>query len=309
MASPDSPSLSIEADLAFSVEVPGDRTVNGVLTGSGTALELTVSDPLAFAGRSDARAVRGIAAALVACGLSLTVVAPSGPLVTLGAPHTPWWQRRVTGSRHIRIERGAGLWSLARGRARGRARATAGALPASDLVPPAMVWPPAPTFLRRPRTVSTTHDPDGGGNPRLVLAPRVDGPSGGTRQVFALRRDVTTIGSAPDSDIVLPGLAARHAEVWHDERDEFVLVRLAEREETLVNGAPVDTAVLRTASRIRLGEVTMSFYREEYADHGRPYGGRIGGELGRQRPQPPRPATAGGPARPPGSDRPTGDFS
>jgi hypothetical protein len=267
MASPDSPSLSIEADLAFSVEVPGDRTVNGVLTGSGTALELTVSDPLAFAGRSDARAVRGIAAALAARGLSLTVVAPSGPLVTLGAPHTPWWQRRVTGSRHIRIERGAGLWSLARG----RARATAGALP--------------------------------------VLAPRVDGPSGGTRQVFALRRDVTTIGSAPDSDIVLPGLATRHAEVWHDERDEFVLVRLAEREETLVNGAPADTAVLRTASRIRLGEVTMSFYREEYADHGRPYGGRIGGELGRQRPQPPRPATAGGPARPPGSDRPTGDFS
>ena len=308
MASPDSPSLSIEADLAFSVEVPGDRTVNGVLTGSGTALELTVSDPLVFAGRSDARAVRGIAAALAARGLSLTVVAPSGPLVTLGAPHTPWWQRRVTGSRHIRIERGAGLWSLARG----RARATAGALPAADLVPPAMVWPPAPTFLRRPRTVSTTHDPDGGGNPRLVVAPRVDGPSGGTRQVFALRRDVTTIGSDPDSDIVLPGLAARHAEVWHDERDEFVLVRLAERELTHVNGAPVDTAVLRTASRVRLGEVTMSFYREEYADHGRPYGGRIGGELGHQRPQPPRPvrASQAPPApRAPRAPRAEGDSS
>jgi hypothetical protein len=289
MASPGSRSLSIDADLAFSVDVPGDRTVNGVLTGSGTALELTVSDPLVFAGRSDARAVRGIAAALAARGVSLTVVAPSGPLVTLGAPHTPWWQRRVTGSRHIRIERGAGLWSLARG----RARATAGALPTSDLVPPTMVWPPAPTFLRRPRTVSTTHDPDGGGNPRLVLAPRIEGPSGGTRQVFALRRDVTTIGSDPDSDIVLPGLAARHAEVRHDERDEFVLVRLGERGRTLVNGAPVDSAVLRTASRVRLGEVTMSFYREEYADHGRPYGGRIGGELGHQRPQPPRPRRTG----------------
>ena len=32
----------------------------------------------------------------------------------------------------------------------------------------------------------------------------------------------------------------------------------------------------------------MSFYREEYADHGRPYGGRIGGEIGHQRPQPAR---------------------
>ena len=245
-----------------------------------------MSDPLVFAGRSDAHAVRGIAAALAASGLSLTVVAPSGPLVTLGAPRTPWWQRRVTGSRHIRIERGAGLWSLARG----RARATAGALPASALVPPAMLWPPAPTLMRRPRTVSTTHDPDGGGDPRLVLTPRATVRSTGARQVFALRGEVTTIGSHPECDIVLAGLAQRHAEVRHDERDEFVLVRLSERGQTLVNGAAVDSAVLRTASRVRLGEQTLSFYREEYADHGRPYGGRIGGELGRQRPQPPRPA-------------------
>jgi Inner membrane component of T3SS, cytoplasmic domain len=308
MASPEGLTLSIDADLEFSVEVPGDRTVSGVLTGSGTALELTVSDPLVFAGRSDARAVRGIATALAARGVSLTVVAPSGPLVTLGAPHTPWWQRRVTGSRHIRIERGAGLWSLARG----RARATAGALPASDLVPPTMVWPPAPTFLRRPRTVSTTHDPEGGGHPRLVLAPGIDGPSGGTRRVFPLGGDVTTIGSAPGSDIVLPGLEARHAEVRHDERDEFVLVRLGERGGTLVNGEAVDSALLRTGSRVRLGGATLSFYREEYADHGRPYGGRIGGELGHQRPQPPRPvrASQAPPApRAPRAPRAEGDSS
>jgi hypothetical protein len=295
MRSPDSPELSIEADLRFSVELPGERTVGGVLTGSGTALELTVSDPLVFAGRGDAHAVRGIATALAARGVSVTVVAPSGPLVTLGAPRTPWWQRRVTGSRHIRIERGAGLWSLARG----RARATAGALPASDLVPPAMVWPPAPTFLRRPRTVSTTHDPEGGGRPRLVLTPRAGLGADGSRQVFLLRPEVTTIGSAPDSDIRLPGLAPRHAEVRHDQRDEFVLVRLGDQE-TLVNGASVDRSVLRTATRVRLGEVTLSFYREEYADHGRPYGGRVGGELGHQKPQPPRPT-------PPRSVRTTGD--
>jgi Inner membrane component of T3SS, cytoplasmic domain len=309
VASPALPTLGIEADLQFSVEVPGERTVSGVLTGSGAELELTVSDPLLFAGRSDARAVRGIADALAARGVSITVVAPSGPLVTLGAPHTPWWQRRVTGSRHIRIERGAGLWSLARG----RARATAGALPASDLVPPAMVWPPAPTFMRRPRTVGTTHDPEGGGHPRLVLAARIEGPSGGTRQVFSLRGDVTTIGSDPGSDIVLPGLAARHAEVRHDERDEFLLVRLGERGATLVNGEAVDSAVLRTGSRVRLGELTLSFYREEYADHGRPYGGRVGGELGHQRPQPPRPQPSrperAGPGRSIRADWQEGDSS
>jgi hypothetical protein len=33
----------------------------------------------------------------------------------------------------------------------------------------------------------------------------------------------------------------------------------------------------------------MTFFREEFADHGRPYGGRVGGEIGHQRPQPERP--------------------
>ncbi len=74
-------------------------------------------------------------------------------------------------------------------------------------------------------------------------------------------------------------------------RDEFVLTRTGgSPEATRVNGAPLDTAVLRTGSGLRLGDWAMSFYREEYADHGRPYGGRIGGELGYQRPQPSRAA-------------------
>lgn len=49
-----------------------------------------------------------------------------------------------------------------------------------------------------------------------------------------------------------------------------------------------DVAVLRTGSRVDLGRWTVTFYREEYADHGRPFGGRIGGELGHQRVQPQR---------------------
>ena len=31
----------------------------------------------------------------------------------------------------------------------------------------------------------------------------------------------------------------------------------------------------------------MVYAREEYADHGRPYGGRVGGEVGHQKAQPP----------------------
>ena len=47
-------------------------------------------------------------------------------------------------------------------------------------------------------------------------------------------------------------------------------------------------ALLRTGARIELGPWTLLYAREEHADHGRPYGGRIGGELGHQRPQPRR---------------------
>jgi hypothetical protein len=276
--------VEVAADLDFSVELPGERTVTGQLTGSGGVLTLTVSDPSAFTGRRDSPAIRLAAQALADQGVAVTVVAPSGPVVTLGAPRPPRWQRWVTGSRHIRIERGAGLWSLARG----RARATAGALPSAALLPPGTVWPLAPTLMRRPRRVTTTHDPHGGGNARLVVAPGPHPKPGDRRQVFALRGEVTTIGSDPACDIRLPGLEPRHAEVRHDTRDEFILVRTGLLGTTLVNGRPVDTALLRTASRLQLGEVTLSFFREEYADHGRPYGGRLGGEFGQNRPQPPR---------------------
>ena len=279
--------LTVDADVVFAVDLPGSRTVRGSLTGTGKRLVLRVSDPFVFAGRSDAAAIRGLAAGLARQGLLLTVLAPAGPLVTLGAARTSWLQRRVTGSRHIRVERGAGLWSLARGRVQAP---SGGALPASELAPPPTLWPPAPTF-RRPvrRPVTTTHDPQGGGNPRLIMAPSEHPTPEDRREVFALRDDVTTIGGDADCDIRLPGLEGFHAEVHHDQRDEFVLVRVGRPGRTRVNGAPVDRAVLRTASRLDLGDRTLTFYRDEHADHGRPYGGRVGGEIGHQRPQPGRP--------------------
>lgn len=277
--------LTLDADLMFSVDVPGARVVTGHLTGSGTALQLKVDDSFVLAGRRDSEAIRSLAEGLAHRGLSVTVIDASGPLVTLGAPSTSWLQRRVTRSRHIRIERGAGLWSLVRGRAQ---TGDVGALPARKLAPPVTMWPLAPTFLRRPRTVTTTHDPDHGGNPRLIMASHPYPRPEDKRAVFRLTGEVTTIGSAPDSDIRLPGLAAKHAEVRHDEWDEYVLVRLDSPATTRVNGAPVDQALLRTGTGIELGDWTMSFYREEYADHGRPYGGRLGGEIGHQRAQPPR---------------------
>ena len=67
-----------------------------------------------------------------------------------------------------------------------------------------------------------------------------------------------------------------------------MLTRIGSTAETRVHGAPVHSAILRTGCGIDLGEWHLSFFREEYADHGRPYGGRIGGEFGHQRPQPSR---------------------
>jgi len=278
--------VTLDADLRIDVEIPGRSRVSGTLTGAGTHLELRLSDPFLFAGRGDTATVNHLAETLARSGLSVTVVAPSGPLVTLGVARTHWWQRRVTGSRHIRIERGAGLWSLARGRARASA---ARALPSSDLVPPGTLLPLLPTLRRRAPGAGTTHDPGGGGNPRLIMAPREDPWPGDVQGVFALRGEVTTIGSDPAADVRLPGLQPQHAVVRRDERDEYVVHRLCRPGDLLVNGAPVDDALLRTATRLQLGDWTMSFYREEYADHGRPYGGRAGGEIGHQRPQPARP--------------------
>jgi hypothetical protein len=230
--------------------------------------------------------VRGVADGLARQGLSLTVVAPAGPLVTLGVPRTSWLQRRVTGSRHIRIERGAGVFSLVRGRALAPA---GGALPPAELAPPPTLFPVVPTLRRRPRPpVTTTHGARGEGDPRLVMAASAHPREGDRQEVFRLRGDVTTIGSEAGCDIRLAGLEAVEAEVRHDSADEFVLVRLGAPGTTRVNGASVRTALLRTGSRIDIGDWTMSFCREEYADHGRPYGGRVGGEVGRQRPQPAR---------------------
>jgi len=277
--------LTVDADLEFRLDIPGSRSVNGTLTGSGKVLQLWVSHPSLFGGRSDAGVIRGLANGLAGKGLSIRVVTPSGPLVTLGAPRTSWLHRRVTGSRHIRIERAAGFWSLVRGR---KQAPSGGALPSGELAPPPTPFLPLPAVFRRARRlVTTTHDPDRGGNPRLSL------PAGahiGVHHptVFPLRDDVTTIGTGVDCDIRLPGLEPLHAEIRHDSEDEFVLVRRATAGTTRVHGAQVETAVLRTGSGIALGPWQLSYIRDEYADHGRPYGGRIGGELGHQRPQPSR---------------------
>jgi len=279
--------LDVAADLTFEVAVGegGDaRTVHGSLKGSGRALVLEVDDPSAFAGRGDAPVIRALADTLAGRGIRIEVCSGDTHLITLGATRSPWWQRRVTGSRHIRLGSLRGVWTSARSRASTTDRPV---LPDSTLTPPVTVLPLAPTFMRRPRRpVGTTHAPSGSGMPRLVLAPRDESYRGERLPNYWLAETVTTIGSGQDCDIRLAGLQELHAEIRHDGQDEYVLV--SHTLDTRVNGERVRQAVLRTASRVQVGGHVLTYYREEYADHGRPYGGRVGGELGRQRPQPPR---------------------
>lgn len=137
---------------------------------------------------------------------------------------------------------------------------------------------------------TTTHGAWGAGEPRLI----VSGPD--RRFVYPLGTGVTRIGAALECTLVLPGAASLHATVDHDALDEYVLTMLAPGE---MNANP-ETAwvpghhgrrseVLRTGARFTVGPWSLVFVREEFADHGRPYGGRQGGEFAHQQRQPDRP--------------------
>jgi hypothetical protein len=76
----------------------------------------------------------------------------------------------------------------------------------------------------------------------------------------------------------LDGLADQHAEIRCEDSDEYVLVDLGAPGGSRVDGRPVERAALHTGDRIELGSWTMSYFRDEHADHGRPFGGRSGGE-------------------------------
>ena len=274
--------VEVAADLTVAFEGPDGEQTSGRLHGSGNLLTFDVEDPALFAGTGDADVVKATAESLAERGIRVRVVHDGVHLVTIGAVSAPWWQRRATGSRRIRVGSLRGAWTSLRSRAGDRPAV----LPSTLAFPPPALLPIAPTLVpRKRRRVTTTHDPYGTGSPRLALE-KQEMWGGEHQQVWWLDGMDTAIGSHPDCDVVLPDLADHHASVLHDDKDEYVL--LAHSQDVRVHGAPITSQVLRSGSRIEIGPHTLSFYREEYADHGRPYYGRSGGEVGRQRSQPPR---------------------
>jgi hypothetical protein len=140
---------------------------------------------------------------------------------------------------------------------------------------------------------TTTHAEPGEGNPRLIFVVGSEQWSGGSPREFGLLDPVTRIGAGADMDLRLDGLEDSHAEIRHDENDEYVLFvhGAAELSSELTGPSEEDHdggRVLRTGARVDLGDWQMSYYREEFADHGRPFGGRQGGEGEHQAAQPER---------------------
>ncbi|WDH78412.1 FHA domain-containing protein [Microbacterium esteraromaticum] len=146
---------------------------------------------------------------------------------------------------------------------------------------------------------TTTHAAWGAGRPHLRITGADD-----ERSTFDITVDQVTIGSGAGSTLLLPGADALHATIVHDDRDEYVLTMHgagamnANREED----AEPHSEILRTGAHFTIGEWLLVFAREEFADHGRPFGGREGGELSDQDSQPARPDYRGDDERPRGHE-------
>ncbi|HSP60152.1 MAG TPA: FHA domain-containing protein [Ornithinimicrobium sp.] len=292
-AGPGAPSLRVEADLTLTVDTgradddPG-RRLTGRITGSGSTLTVHLQGldelPMGADLRTTVDPVRDVARLLAEDGLTVVLEGDQGRILSLGRVRASILDRAVTGSRHIALHDRRAALRLA------RSKGDEGAPSLRGLVPPSTPWPLAPTLAPpRRRHVTTTHDPLGGGRPRLVYytAPP---EQGGARRELDLRRGTTTVGGGPEDDLVLDGLAPGQLQVRRNPAtDEYEVVPVPGAP-VRVHGAEVDRPVpLRTGSVVSVGGWSSTYRREEYADHGRPYGGRAGGEFARQRPQPPRP--------------------
>lgn len=134
---------------------------------------------------------------------------------------------------------------------------------------------------------TTTHAAWGAGDPHLLISRNDE-----DRSVLHLGAETVTIGSDEERTVRLEGAAPLHATIVHDDRDEFVLTmhgpgRMNASSPEGERGERVET--LRTGAQFTIGDWMLVFSRDEYADHGRPYGGRNGGEGTHQERQPERP--------------------
>ena len=279
--------VRFDIDLHFSMSNDASRPpVAGAVSASGAHVTVSVTEgavelPDTRVGLEWART---LGAELARFGVTVSLRTRHGIVATAGAVRAPWYLRLITRSPHLTLRSLSALRALRRdGRGPDAQRMS---------LPPTTLFPPAPTVLRRVRRrATTTHYLPGSGRPRLIFAVQSRTWDGRAPREFDLLPGVTVIGSTGAADLMLPGLDPEHARIVHDERDEYVLFitgRQPDAGQPVLVDRPSAGRILRTGALITLGEWRLAFFREEFADHGRPYGGRVGGEFAVQKPQPER---------------------
>ena len=272
------PRFRADINLDFSLQEASGEEVRGSVKASGSEVVVALDriDVLQSQRLPSLGDLRPLAKTLSDQGLTVVVDGPDGRIISLGAVEAPASQRVITRSPHIKLGK---LGVLAPMLKRGR-RSPA---PGLSLLPPGTLFPLLPTVKRRiPRSVTTTHYTRGGGRPRLIFVQDSKSWNGQVPREFSLTAERVSIGSDASVDLQLPGLDGVHAEIVHNDQDEYVLVRHGKVTGSFGAGS---ASVLRTGSRLQMGQWCLAFFREEFADHGRPFGGRSGGEFAYQRPQ------------------------
>ncbi len=266
------------AAVDIEISTPEGEELTARLDSDGHTFRLS-SDALGrlVAGRSTADLNR-TAGTVAEQGVVLELCDADGPVLRIGAVRAPWWQQLLTRSPRVRVVR----W-----RAATRLKAAAfSSDDATTLMPPPVEWPMLPPLPWWNRRVTTTHDPYGGGHPRLYLADTRVPTTGREVRVLHLTPGETSIGSGADADVRIDGVDDLQVRISRTQDDEYVMQALSTTVPMLVHGGHVPEQTLRTGTRVELGPWRLTYVRDEYADHGRPFGGRIGGELGVQESQP-----------------------
>ncbi len=271
---------TVHVDLRFEVDTPDGEHAEGIVRSDGKTVLVQSSDLSVLAGGRSNSDLTTLAHLLADRGLILTVADEDGALMRLGAVRPRFWHRVATRSKFVQVARWRAAAALKAVVVAGRGNGVG--IPPATPVP--LHLPAAPWSRRR---VTTTHDPYGGGHPRLYLSDTREPAM--SRQVlyFSLLPGETVIGSGDGVDLHLDGLDPLQASVERTDDDEYEIVSRGTTFHAYVNGRELPRQRLRTGSRVEIGPWRLTYVRDESADHGRPFGGRIGGELGRQRSQTP----------------------
>lgn len=285
--------IRLDIDLEVEHRGPDDDTpTRFTVHAAGREVVVTIADTstLGGMGRRDLAQLAPVADGLARRGIRVRVEGPRGTLVEFGDVRSGPVGRAVAGSPHIRLGHLTTLLTELQRRDRDRGGRSLLS------IPPGTLFPLVPTVVRHVRRrVTTTHYLPGSGRPRLIFSVGSGDWDRSRPREFDLLPDRTVIGSSPDADLRLDGLEAVHAEIRHNEDDEYVLYPHAPTGGGWPNlpHSSDGARILRTGSRIELGTWRLAYYREEFADHGRPFGGRQGGEYEFQKQQPVRPYGSG----------------